>query len=78
MRLEKLTAMVRILFEDLISSLSALGELLVFILGQEISEEFLVLCSEDWWWHLVMCATLKTLKLKATQRGYMCGSGTKL
>jgi hypothetical protein len=42
-RIDKRTAMVRILFEDLIGSLSALGELLVFILGQEISEEFLVL-----------------------------------
>jgi hypothetical protein len=42
-RIDKRTAMVRILFEDLIGGLSALGELLVFILGQEISEEFLVL-----------------------------------
>lgn len=53
--------MVGILFEDLIGSLSTLGELLVFILGQEISEEFLVLWGEGRWWHLQLCAAFKEL-----------------
>jgi hypothetical protein len=57
----KRTTMVGILFEDLIGSLSTLGELLVFILGQEISEEFLVLWGEGRWWHLQLCATFKEL-----------------
>jgi hypothetical protein len=71
----KRTTMVRILFEDLIGSLSTLRESLVFILGQEISEEFPFLWGEDSWWHLLLCATLADAR--GGLGGYISGSKKK-